>query len=178
MSETKNYTNPHQTQNTAEWMTAGVVIASPSSGQIKALMPMFNSYSDIRIEQIFQIDEDTLGPGPSKTPERTKAIEVSFSSLSDNELSEHHLSAILHEQDRTPAQKSIWRSMMKHATSVDMRDLSIMVGLASLLGALTNMLYSFSTGSAAPQVVVIAVTALGFISGRFVSHKLRTEHHE
>lgn len=173
MTGSKSYVSSPQSQNTNEWMMAGVVIASPSSGQIKAVMPALNSYCDIRIEQILSLHSEALESETPKTDEELQGFEVSIESLS-----EQNMDAMLHRQERTTAHKlSIWRSIMRHMTSIDMRDLSIMVGLASLLGAATNMAFSFATGSSAPQLAVISITVLGFVCGRFLSERLRNEHH-
>jgi predicted transcriptional regulator len=171
MTESKSYISSPESQNT-EWMMTGVVIASPSTGQIKAVMPILNSYSDIAIEQIRPIDADTL----------SASVVADFESDSNEanvkQCTTENLDAMLNTQQRkTASTVSKWRLMMKNCISLDARHLSIMVGLASLLGAATNMIFSFTAGSQAPQSLVIAVTVAGFIGGRFVSDKLRNERH-
>ena len=173
MTEAKGYIRTPETQNTNEWMMTGFVIASPSTGQIKALMPILNSYSDIRIEQIRVLDADTL------TTNDPTFVDETLPTASIGEcLPSEKFDAMLHVNKRQAAWKlSTWRSIMRHSMTIDMRHLSVMVGLASLLGAATNMLFSFATGSPAPQVLVISVTVLGFVLGRFLSDKLRREQH-
>ncbi|MBT1266407.1 hypothetical protein [Pseudomonas sp. VS38] len=174
MKASNSYVTSPQHQKTNGWMVAGVVIASPSSGQIKAMMPALNSYCDIRIEQIISLNSGAFDTIKSKNEEELQKIEVAFESkLKEN------MDAMVRLEQRIDAHKlSIWRLIMRQITSIDMRDLSIMVGLASLLGAATNMAFSFATGSAAPQVAVITITVLGFVCGRFLSDRLRHEHHE
>lgn len=174
MTETKGYIRTPESQNTSGWMMTGVVIASPSTGQIKALMPVLNSYSDIRFEHIQMLDANTLN---TNAPEFADPIE-NVEPDSDCSATDHSDAKLAVQKLKTEWRLSTWRSIMRHSMSIDMRHLSIMVGLASLLGAATNMLFSFATGSPAPQLLVIAVSVLGFVYGRFLSDKLRHESHE
>ena len=174
MTETNDYIRTPESQNTNGWMMTGVVIASPSTGQIKALMPVLNSYSDIRFEHIRMLDANTLETNALEIP-RSHGSEAPDSDSSTSECSDAKL---VMQKGKAAWKLSTWRSIMRNCMSIDMKHLSTMVGLASLLGAATNMLFSFATGSPAPQTLLIVVSALGFVFGRFVSDKLRHEHHE
>lgn len=168
MTDTATYAKSPATPNKNEWLMTGVVLASPSTGQIKAIMPIFNSYSDIKIENILPIDVSSLDleepVHSSADSERSPDILVSGEVDPD---------AKLHANGKL----STWRAIMRLGTALDMQHLSVMVGLASLTGALANIGFSAIAGAPAPQSFVIVVTAIGFLGGRLLSDKLRARQH-
>jgi len=173
MTDTATYKKSPPPQNTNEWMLTGVVLASPSTGQIKAVMPIFNSYSDIRIENIMPIDSDTLS-----AEEDVFASGNSKSDVADGIGTEAILGAKLSMQEGISAsQTTKWRAIMRKGAMLDMQHLSVMVGLASLSGAVTNIIFGVVSGVPAPQSLIISVTVIGFLGGRFLSEKLRMKSH-
>ena len=173
MTDTATYAKSPATTNKNEWLMTGVVIASPSTGQIKAVMPIFSSYADIRIENILPIDSHTLSPDEPILNSAGPTLEAATSVGERPELD-----AKLHvQEEKLTLGTTKWRAIMRIGTSMDLQHLSVMVGLASLAGALTNIVFGAIADVPAPQPLVIAITAIGFLGGRFLSDRLRAHRH-
>ncbi len=169
MTETATYKKASKTSSTGMWVTTGVVVTSMETGQFKALMPVLNSYSDINAEGIKSVDENTFYADEALTSAYSTAAEVTISGV---DAPAHD--AMLEAKDGGHTKEGIGEgNAMKHGAPIDAHHLSIMIGLASLTGAATNMLANAVTGSNAPQALVITLSATAFFCGRFLSAKLR-----
>lgn len=143
----------------------GVVLASPSTGDVKAVMPVFNAYADIKVENFVILGANSSGRHVAEKEERILPIDDSVSATGAN--------VYVDTSINSDGEKS-WRLKLKDLMGLDARHLAIMVGLSSLLGAITNIVYSLGFGSDAPQSLLLAVGIAGFVGGRFVSERLRS----
>ncbi|MBV1814492.1 hypothetical protein KTT58_17245 [Pseudomonas viridiflava] len=150
--------------STASWVMTGVVIASPSTGEVKAVMPVFNAYADIKVETFLSFGE---------TPDPDRSAGASDRDFPKNDEVIETDANVYVETTTHPGFTKSWRSKLNWLLGLDARDLALMVGLSSLLGAITNMLYGFGAGSDAPQSLLLAIGIAGFIGGRFLSERLR-----
>ncbi|MEE3929678.1 hypothetical protein V2I84_05300 [Pseudomonas viridiflava] len=162
-AKSKAYVSPSEASTTS-WVMTGVVIASPSTGEVKAVMPVFNAYADIKIETFLSFGDASAPDIPAEAsardaPKNDQVIETGAN--------------VCIETTTHPEFTKSWRSKLNWLLGLDARDLALMVGLSSLLGAITNMLYGFGAGSDAPQSLLLAIGIAGFVGGRFLSERLR-----
>ncbi|WP_144439811.1 hypothetical protein [Pseudomonas savastanoi] len=162
-ASSKAYVSPSGAA-TASWVMTGVVIASPSTGEVKAVMPVFNAYADIRVETFLSFDG---------VPARERSPEPSGGDLPKNDHAIETGANVCVETKTHPEFAKSWRSKLNWLLGLDARDLALMVGLSSLLGAITNILYGLGAGSDAPQSLLLAIGIVGFVGGRFLSERLR-----
>ena len=66
---------------------------------------------------------------------------------------------------------------MKNLLDFDMQDLAVMIGVASLSGAVLSESSNIIFGSPPAQALSLSVGLVAFVAGRVISLKLRRKNH-
>lgn len=68
---------------------------------------------------------------------------------------------------------STWREDMKNMLAYDIRDVPVMLGSASFLGALAGVIWGIGSASPAPSFVILSGCLAGLVAGRKLSLKAK-----
>lgn len=70
-------------------------------------------------------------------------------------------------------EKSTRRASMKEMLSYDIRDVPVMLGAASFVGAASGMAWNVATTTPSPPMVILAGCLAGLVAGRILSVKAK-----
>ena len=152
MSGAENRSIPPRSASSVDsnWFIAGIVISEPSIGQIKAIIPSCNVYSDIRIEDFISFDAraDATRPAPATFTTKTSDAKLKQSegdSLTGKEDAQKASEAVItsHHQSRR-------RTIVKSLFDFDLHDLAVMVGAGSFIGSVASVCWGFISSSPMP----------------------------
>lgn len=92
-----------------------------------------------------------------------------FNNSADVEMTVHLIAISSYRRHRRIAVKNLF--------DFDMQDLAVMVGVASLSGAVLSESSKIIFGSPPAQALSLSVGLVAFVVGRVISHKLRRKNH-